>query len=211
MAAPAPTPREPGARTHDGFYFRLGTGFGAYSESLQSEDAGIYGGKVKGTNTGFATLGELALGGTIGKGLVLGGGAYTAQLIASTFRVNQDSAGPPPPELDPEIRNFALVGPFLDWYPNPKKGFHLQAALGLATLSSIHIDTSAVNDDNPYHAAGAGIMLGAGYEWWIGEEWSMGAMARMLGAVLVGKDDSDVTWYHAAGTGPSPMFTVTYH
>ncbi len=196
---------------HDGFYLRLGTGFGAYSESLRSEDSDVYGGKVKGTTSGFATLGEFAIGGTISRGLVLGGGAYTAQLVAGTFRTSDSSAGAPPPELDPEVRNFSLVGPFLDWYPNPRKGFHVQASLGLATLSGVHLDTSVVDDDDPYHAAGVGIMLAAGYEWWIGEEWSMGVAARLLGGFLAGKDDSDVTWYHAAGTGPSPVFTITYH
>lgn len=207
-AAPA-TPA--GVRTHDGFYLRLATGFGAYSETIRSERSDRYGGTVKGQSTGFATLGELAVGGTIAPGLVLGGGAYTAQLIAGTFRVNDDSDGDPPPELDPEVRNFALVGPFIDWYPNPKTGFHFQAALGLATLSGVHLDTSAVNDDEPYHAIGGGVMLGVGYEWWVGDEWSMGVSARLLGSFLRGKDDSDVMWNHVAGTGPSPMFTVTYH
>jgi len=189
---------------------RLGTGLGAYSESLRSESTDLYGGKVQGNTTGIATLGEFAVGGNIGKGLVLGCGIYSAELIASTFRVSKSSDGSPPSELDPGVRNLALIGPFLDWYPNPQKGFHLQVALGFAALTGVSVDTN-VDREDVYHAEGGGIMLGAGYEWWIGDEWSLGVEARLLGTLLTGKDDSDVRWFHAAGTSPSPVFTVTYH
>ncbi len=177
---------------------------------MRSEDSSVYGGRIKGQTTGFATVSELALGGTISRGLVLGGGFYTAQLVAATFRQAKDSAGAPPPELDPEQRNFTLVGPFLDWYFNEHRGLHAQAALGLATFSAVGFGTFAGNSD-PYHATGGGIMLGIGYEWWIADEWSMGALARVTGAYLVGKDDSDVMWRHGLGTSISPMFSITYH
>lgn len=211
-AQPAdPQQADPSVHVHDGFYFRIAAGFGAYSEGLRSESAAAYGGKVKGRSSGFATLGEFALGGTIAKGLVLGGGAYTAQLVSGTYRTYRDSAGVPPPELDPEVRNFALVGPFFDWYPTPHKGFHLQAALGVASLSGVQLDAFPVRDDEPYTAIGGGIMFGVGHEWWIGEQWSMGVLGRVMGALLMGKDDQDVRWYHAAGTSPSVLLTVTYH
>lgn len=207
---PPPLPRR-GAYTHDGFYFRAGTGFGVMTENLRSENSSVYGGRVKGDSTGFATASELAFGGTIASGFVLGGGIYTAELVSSTFRVTKDSAGVPPLELDPERRNFTLVGPFFDWYFHEHRGLHLQMALGFASLSAVRIGSVPWEEDDPYHADGGGIMLGLGYEWWVGEEWSIGALARMTAAYLVGKDDSGVHWYHGLGMGPSPMFTLTYH
>lgn len=39
----------------------------------------------------------------------------------------------------------------------------------------------------------------------------MGVLGRVMGALLMGKDDQDVRWYHAAGTSPSVLLTVTYH
>lgn len=207
---PPPVPPA-GAYTHDGFYFRAGTGLGVMTENLRSQDSTVYGGRVKGDSTGFATVSELAFGGTVTRGFVLGGGIYTAQLISSTFHVSKDSADVPPAELDPERRNFTLVGPFVDWYFNEHRGLHLQLAIGFATLSAVRVGSVPWEEDNPYHAAGGGIMVGLGYEWWVGREWSIGALARITGAYLVGKDDAGVRWYHGLGTGPSPMFTITYH
>lgn len=207
---PLAAPR-PGVHTHDGFYFRAGTGLGVMTEDLRSESSSVYGGKVKGNGTGFSTVSELAFGGTIARGFVLGGGIYSAELVSATFRVTKDSAGMPPPELDPERRNFTLVGPFIDWYFNEHRGLHVQFALGFASLSAVRIGSVPWEEDHPYNAAGGGVMLGLGYEWWIGEEWSMGVLARITGAYLSGKDDAGVRWYHGLGTGPSPMFTLTYH
>lgn len=208
--APGVTDRPPSAFRHDGFYFRFGTGFGAVSESLRSSRAAVYGGRVEGNTSGLATLGELAFGGTLAPGLALGGGVYTFDIVTATFRGTDDSASAPPRELDPARRNFALVGPFVDWYFDDRSGFHAQLALGIASLSVVELDTSPVEDE-PYGAIGGGIMLGIGYEWWVAEEWSLGVMARTTAAFLVGKDESDVTWHHALGSSPGPMFTVTYH
>lgn len=206
-----PPPTDPSVRVHDGFYFRIAAGLGAYSEGLRSKNSEEYGGTVRGRSAGFATMGEFALGGTISRGLVLGGGAYTAQLVSGTYRTYRDSDGVPPPELDPEVRNFALVGPFFDWYPTPEKGFHIQAALGVASLSGVQLDAFPLRDDEPYTAFGGGVMFGVGYEWWIAEQWSMGVLGRVMGAVLRGKDDQDVRWTHTAGTSPSVLLSVTYH
>src|SRR4051812_22109845 len=70
------------AREHHGFYLRVASGFAAYDERLASDSAAA--GRTRGRNRGLATLGELALGGSIGRHWVLGGGIYTADLLAST-------------------------------------------------------------------------------------------------------------------------------
>lgn len=206
---PPPPAAHRGARTHDGFYFRLAGGFGVYEESLQSENSEIYEGEVQGRTMGLASVSELALGGTIGRGLVLGGGVYSAELVTATFRADEDSPAPPPSELDPSLRNVSILGPFLDWYPNPKNGLHFQLALGLASMSAGFPGTGPGKAD--YAAFGGGVVLGAGYEWWIGDEWSVGALARVMGVVAAGKDDADVIWTHTLGTRPSLLLTLTYH
>jgi len=55
------------------------------------------------------------------------------------------------------------------------------------------------------------LMLGAGYDWWVAEEWSLGVLARTTIAVLRGQDESDVRWLHVAVTSPGLLVTLTYH
>jgi hypothetical protein len=208
---PPPAPRE-GAHVHDGFYMRLGTGFGMYREQLENDDdASVHGGDVSGSTIGLASVGEFAIGGTLGRGWVLGGGFYTATLLTGHYRDDNDNEGALPSEMDPDLRDLVVFGPFVDWYPNPRKGFHLQAALGLAALTSRSDGRFGEDDDDDYEAFGAGIVLGVGYEWWIGNEWSLGVLARTQAAGLAGEDNSDVTWVHGASATPSLLLTLTYH
>lgn len=200
-------------RVHDGFYLRFASGFGVYEERLESDDTRVYGGEVGGRTIGLASVGELALGGTVGKGLVVGGGIYTARLLTGHFRLDPGSPAAPPLELDPELRELLVLGPFVDWYPNPRRGLHLQAALGFAGLMSGdgNFRGDDDDDDDRYRAYGGGIVLGIGYEWWIGEEWSLGALARAQAAAVSAKDEADVRWFHGVSTSPSLLLTLTYH
>jgi hypothetical protein len=199
-----------GARVHDGFYLRFGSGFGAYEERVESEKTSLYQGEVAGRTVGLASLGEFAMGGTIGSGFVLGGGVYSAELLVSHFRADHSSAVEPPPELDPELRELVVLGPFIDWYPRPSRGLHLQAAVGFASLTS-GTGVAGRDDEDTYRALGGGIVLGVGYEWWIGDEWSLGVLARAQGAAVSGEDEADVRWFHGVSTSPSLLLTLTYH
>jgi len=189
---------------------RAASGFGAYEESLFADDASEYGGDVEGRTVGFASLGELTIGGTIAPGLVLGGGAYTAQLLSAHFKLARDSDGAPPSELDPELRTLALFGPFLQWYPNARRGFHVEAALGFAAITSDSGGSRGFEEPD-YQAIGAGLVLGSGYEWFIADEWSIGVLGRMMAAVVTGEDDAEVRWVHGISTTPSLLLSITYH
>lgn len=205
--APAQS-RTKGAFEHDGFYLRLSTGFGGYNEGFQSRSTPRYGGESGGDARGFASVGELAIGHSVASGFVLGGGVYTASLLSSTFE--RDEGVTVPDELEPKRRNFALIGPFVDWYPNARKGFHLQGAVGFATLQEGWKGRDAASEPE-YSAIGGGLMLGVGYDWFVAEEWSLGVLARVTGAVLTGTDDDDVRFFHAVGTSPSLLFSATYN
>lgn len=54
---------------------------------------------------------------------------------------------------------YAMAG----WYPDPTDGFNVQTAVGSASGQS---------------ASGAFVSGGAGYELWVGKQWSLGAFAR---------------------------------
>jgi len=92
----------PRAREHHGFYLRVASGFAGYDERLASDHAAA--GETRGRNRGLATLGELALGGSVGRGWVFGGGIYAADLLASTYRSKTVA---PPSELNSTLVNGA--------------------------------------------------------------------------------------------------------
>ena len=94
---------------HDGFYLRLALGGGSTSWTR---------GKHHDEETAPAGLYDVALGGTIGPGVVLGGGLFNT--VA---------------DLDGLYR-LTVLAPFVDYYFNPHEGLHMQFALGAAVEES---------------------------------------------------------------------------
>jgi hypothetical protein len=141
---------------------------------------------------------------------VVGGGIYSVDLLGATYRSGRDSSALPPAELDPGLRSGSLIGPFFDHYFDPAGGLHIQAALGLAILTPRVFGHSST-EQSEYVAIGGGLMLGAGYEWWVGDEWSLGVLGRTTIMVLGGKDEVGVHWLHVAVTNPGLLVTLTYH
>ncbi|HEY0713879.1 MAG TPA: hypothetical protein VGF45_14460 [Polyangia bacterium] len=198
VAAPA-TP--PGAHLHDGFYLRLGTGFGSYSEGIRQSGA-----DKQTTVSGIANAFELAIGGAVRPGLIFGGGLWSSTVLASSRTVRGTA---PPPEVIDSRGDFQLVGPFFDYYTNPRGGFHMQGAFGLANVRGW--STESANFDEDSISVGGGLMFGVGYDWWVSKEWSIGILGRMTVGITGQEDKADVRWYHAVGGTPSVLFTGTYN
>jgi hypothetical protein len=198
---------DPGVRRHDGFYLRLGLGVGNFSFTADVEQSGTALATVE-TST-IVPMSELAFGGTIAPGLVLGGGIYTAGTAGGSmdFDITPEGGTSFSEELD--TGPFGMVGPFIDYYFNPEQGLHLQAALGLAVFTVSEPSTESVDDVS---LSGPGVMLGFGYEWWIGEQWSLGVLGRVMYASLSGEDPSDSEeTYSATALAPGVLLSVTYH
>src|SRR5262249_43372826 len=121
--APPPPPLEErekaGAHTHDGFYFRLGLGGGYFGGSIDTQQST----KVTGGQGAI----DLAFGGPPAAGLVVGGGIYGSGGPGS-WEVNGVSTS-----LD--NATVSTVGPFVDWYPNPKDGWHLTGMIGFSRFA----------------------------------------------------------------------------
>jgi len=200
-----------GAWVHDGFYARFALGFGAFTESLipESGDDDFDSDDVAAVVGGFSTASEVAFGGTLGRGLVLGGGVYSTSVVSSTLTLDEDEPVVPPDEVAPPQQNLTLVGPFVDWYLNPRRGWHLQGGLGFALLTGVNLDSGRIRARNA--AYGGGVMLGAGYEFWAAPSWSVGVLGRFVGALLVEEDDAGRDWLHAVAAFPQLLLTATYH
>jgi len=190
-------------RSHDGFYVRAAAGFAVYDERLSTSGAGA---DIKGRTRGISSLSELAFGGTIARGWVVGGGIYTADLATASYHTVTE---PPPAELDPELRTLALMGPFFDRYFDPDGGTHFQVAIGLAWLSPRAFGDEAT-EQSEYLALGGGVMLGIGQEFWISDTLSLGVLARATVSYLEGEDTTNQNWQHLVLTSPGLMVTLTY-
>jgi hypothetical protein len=212
-----------GAYVHDGFYFRISGGFSAYDERLASNTRAS--GEFAARSRGIASSSDLAIGGTFAPGWVLGGGVFTVDLLASTLRTRRNTTGANastagdstasdsaliPAELDPGLRDLVLIGPFLDWYPNPRGGFHALGALGVSLLTPRVFGDSATQQSK-YLAVGGGLILGTGYDVWVDEEWSIGVLGQLGISILGGKDDAGDAWTHVITTSPSLSIEITYH
>jgi hypothetical protein len=165
--APAPS----GFR-HGGFYLR-GT-YGVVTYAWVFGD-GPYGpasiSDIGGTN------GSLAIGGTIAPGLVLAGhlgtntvaghfngGPFTNANITSAMRPGVSTAA----SSGAGVSLFEL-GVLLDWFPNPSRGLHFGASVGLGGLS---LENFA--DGSTFGAVGAAASVFGGYDFWVGRAWSLG-------------------------------------
>jgi hypothetical protein len=152
------------ARRHDGFFLRADVGL-----------AGMWAG-VSGSANGrdrIWAIGQSAgifIGGTPRPGLVVGGHVWTARLdpsfVVRGVRVSPDD--------DSVKLTVGRIGPFLDWYPDPLHGFHTQVSAGLAV--QVESDTKG-NSIKPGSVGGAG-SFGLGYEFFVSNQFSVGAMAR---------------------------------
>jgi hypothetical protein len=202
---PSERPETLGSYRHDGFYMRLALGAARVATSLDSSDLS---GHVAGGGAAF----DLAIGGTVSSGFVVGGGFFlNGGQGMSSHRVESDGVD----VLDGAAADFAevsfgLIGPFIDWYIDPEGGLHALAAVGVGFLD---IGPATIGDVTLFDAHGVGgaaAMLGIGYEFWIASEWSLGLVSRVMAGRLRGRDEEGVEWDHRAFVLPSLLFAATY-
>ena len=195
---PPPGP-PPNAHTHSGFFLRMSGGVGYMSDS--SQISGLGDGKV------------VARGGGLVLGLDIGGALNPGLIVAASFsfqslpnpNISTDTRLMPTPR-NPQLSMLALMG---DFYPDPKTGFHVGGALGLAGLSQRQ-DSSTNASNNDESGSGFGFLPHVGYEWWVGNYWGVGVMGRFLYA-RTKSDLKDGTTAKDSVVGSSISFTATYN
>jgi hypothetical protein len=174
-------------RTHDGFYLQMDAGLGYLSSTADTA-----GGKA--TLSGMTVPAALFLGGTAGP-IVIGGGFfgdYSPSPSASADGVSLT--------LTNVTMTLIGVGAFADYYVDPHGGLHFQPFVGWGGLDRSYKGNSSSSDPT-----GLVLALGGGYDWWVGEEWSIGVMGRIAYAPL---SINGVTFSTVA---PALLATFTYH
>jgi hypothetical protein len=175
----------------------MGIGFGYKADSAKIESAS-FPGKVDAAG-GALTL-EVAIGGSLAPGFILAG-SFTIHSAGDAKLRNDTRVYRPPHDTA-----LTLIAAMVDFYPDPRAGFHVGGALGMATLR-------VRADQDKYASAdgqsGLGLAPHVGYEWWVGNDWGIGALARFVYARTKGAY-ADGTETDASAVG-CLLFTATYN
>jgi hypothetical protein len=201
----------PGVREHDGFFARLGTGFAPWSETLAPKHEDDIGGKLRIDTSGIAKVDDLTLGWSISRHWILGVSLQTASLLASNSSRSEKSTEELPEELDPGLRQMAMLGISALWFSNPKGGFNLGGGLALAGLDSQRVKDRNYDLHTQYRAGGLGLSVELGYTFWVSAQWSVGLRGRLNAAWLGGKDDNDIEWTHGVTASPGALFDIMFN
>jgi hypothetical protein len=202
--APPPPPPPNTSYLHDGFYLRMALGLGGLTASREVQSS------ITGTvDTHFGEgvgVFEISAGGTPGPGLVLAG------TLLSHERKDPVLKGGPGGDITLDGRlSFGMVGVTVDYYPNPRGGFHFGGTLGVGGLTAPAPPRSVFTDK--IGGGGGAISLALGYDWWIGQEWSFGVLGRFTGAAVKGETTAaDVKYTETDSIGAfGLMASFLYH
>lgn len=165
---PLPPLTSPTARRHDGFYLRMGIGFGYGQAKSEANVAGI--GNIEATFKGSGPAYELLIGGTVGKAIVIGGGFVGQDISSPQVRMSPDVLGLNGNVSANGALGIGVLGPFIDWFPDVNGGAHFGAMLGIGVIG--------LRDENDDPDTGPGASIWGGYDFWIADQWSLGAEAR---------------------------------
>jgi hypothetical protein len=176
----------PSVRRHDGFYLRMGLGF-AWGQVKSTATFSVLGlsqsSHLEAVYNGWGPAYELLIGGTIARGLVLGGGLVGQDIRDPSLTLSTDAPGSTESMTASGALGVGALGPFLDWFPNDRGGLHFGTMIGLAVLG-----LSDGSGKSPTGPAGA---LWGGHDFWIADQWSLGGELRII-ALTAKRDFADL-------------------
>jgi hypothetical protein len=183
---------------HDGFYLRLSLGVGSLSTSVDHDTSTLADYEASGGAFGF----DLLIGGTPTPGLAIGGA-----LLGSVGRDGDiDIEGSSAQNEEAQL-GLAIIGPFIDGFPNPKKGLHFGGTVGFASMTVERGDEMLADAD--HRGGGFGGAVWAGMGGWVGPDWSLGGLLKLSGAVTRREIEGNAQQGRALEI--SLMFSALYH
>jgi hypothetical protein len=109
------------------------------------------------------------------------------------------------PDDDSVKVTLLRLGPFVDFYPEPRQGFHVLFSPSLA----LQLESDVKGEPVGPAALGASIAAAAGYEWFVSEEFSLGFLGRFaLGGAWrrASTGNEELSWIL-----PELSLSATYH
>lgn len=159
------------------------------------------GGHARSQIRAYGQSSELSVGATAAPGAVVGISVVAARLDP-TFVENGVKISP---DDDSVKVTLVRIGPFLDWYPNPARGFHAQVATSLA----LQVESDEKGNPIEPGAVGAALAVGLGYEWFVSAEFSIGFVVR-IGAGLATRAEHGLR-ERSLWEAPEIGLSYTYH
>lgn len=200
-APPVPRARERrGYHVHDGFYLRLGVGLGLGRGQVTADRDAAPDFELGGGGAAF----NVWAGGTPWSGVAIGGLLSAQTLSDGDVEVegnetNESMGG-----------SLALIGVFIDAFPDPQRGLHLGGALGLGGLSvrgNDRLENRLRVED--FDGGGVGASGWVGYMGFVGPEWSLGGMLQLTGVITGQKEDG--LERRGSAWGLNLSFSALYH
>jgi hypothetical protein len=193
-AAP-PVPH--GAYVHDGVFLRAGVGPGLFQ---------AWSGSTADTRTfdGGTVSIDAAVGGAPVRGFIIGAEFQTDRVfsLSSTDRIVNGNE----PDLSDTRFSTNSLAIFLDGYPDPTDGLHFIGSIGVGWLDVAHSHSGSTPSPT-----GLLLSLGAGYEWFVGPNLSLGVLLRgNLGLLGVNETQSPSSTSVTTFV-PSLLATITYN
>ena len=168
---------QPGSRKHDGFYLRLMLGPAYASSSVPIGAADV-------TFSGISTGIDAAAGYTVAENFSIYG-----QITGTSTRNPEVSAGASSGNTDDMTLSVFGIGAGASYYVMPLN-LYFHAGLLATTLSLESEDagsTAKAESDT-----GFGLNVGIGKEWWLSDNWGLGAGAQFLFSKV--EDEENNTW-----------------
>lgn len=174
--------QRPRSRVHEGFYLRLSSG-----PNLVTLRGHGPSGSASITDSGAG--GFIAIGGAIVPGLVLAGtfqgAAFDAEFKGGPFvDATVSSNGKTRDASNRATGGFGMVGMLVDWYPQPKGGWHVGGSAGLGAIVLSNSADDSVSGGGNF----AGSVFG-GYDWSLGRNWGLGLQLVASGATKTKMED----------------------
>ena len=160
---------------HEGFYLRMGSGPSVVSLSGHGPSGSAS--LTSGGESGFVTIG-----GAVAPGLVLAGTVQGAA-VTSEFKggplagATVTSNGATRSASRKAEAGIGMVGVLLDWYPEPKAGWHAGVATGIGGVGVTNLA-----DDSSVGGVNFGGSVFGGYDWALGRNWALGLQLTASGA-----------------------------
>jgi hypothetical protein len=188
-----PPPVERSHHVHDGFYLRGAMGLGVLGAEFEDDGSE----QTVETSRGSFSL-DLLIGGSPDRGIAIGGALLSEAIVGAKYEVDGTEIG------DGTVIT-GLLGAFVDGFFDPRRGLHVGGALG---FSSVTAEELGAGGDN-LEMAGIGGAVWLGYDFWVGSEWSLGPLLRVMASANQDRgDDTDVT---SVTRSISLSFTALYH